>query len=242
MKKVLMVCLMLLIDISYSFAQSANRFANGRVAGETWTEYHNNAEFVMVQKSDGTINSGYKSECWMCNGSGKCSLCHGQGGQSAYVYNRYVYTQCTSCFGRGICSSCNGTGKSVKIWDILYPKANFPQLTNNPNFFKWSDNYLQMVNNSSNSSSRSNNNGDNYSSNSSSRNDNNTSPERCAQYVRSYNLFARILSDMGSYSNPYSDSRRRELQNDMRRIRNENASCGCPSIAKSTWEDWDGIR
>lgn len=220
---------------------NSNRFANSRATGETWTKYLSGGdEMKYTQQSDGSVKTEMISNCWICHGSGKCSICNGQGGNSAYILGNYVYTQCTSCRGNRKCWSCYGSGRQVISTDILYPVENFPQLANNPNYYNRKDGYYDEVPYPVNISHDHTNNDNTSNSN---RTNNNASPERCAQYVRNYNLTARMVSDLGtSPYNSYSDSRRRELQSDMRRIRNENASCGCTSIAKSMWEDWDGTR
>ena len=124
---------------------NTNRFSNGRVTGEKWTEYHNNAEFSMEQKSDGSVKSGMVTDCWRCHGTRKCVLCHGQGGSNVYSYGRYVYLQCNSCFGKGVCSYCGGQGKNIQLWDVVYPKANFPCDVTPPGCYTWYDNYWAGV-------------------------------------------------------------------------------------------------
>ena len=215
---------------------SAQTFSNGRRVGETWTEYHNGAEFVMIQKKDGSVNTGMKSTCWLCNGSGQCNFCYGKGIKMGI--------QCTLCAGRGFCSSCGGEGKTIHIWDIVYPKINYPYLANSQYCFVWYDNYY-MCNWPSNYNSNLQSSNTSSSTNSN-KNSNNTSNSDALyeSYIQHYNTCVKILEDMRYNSNiyGYSDNRRRELQNNMRRIRNEVSSKGWPSIAKSYIEDWDGSR
>lgn len=224
---------------------NSNRFANGRATGETWTKKTNDFEDVYTQQSDGTVKDVFYNKCISCFGTGTCQYCYGKGGHGGYwIAGRYIYTQCTACLGKCICSACNGTKKTILRTDILYPVQNFPQLANNPAYSKRNDGYYEkrtdyvpISNNHTNN--------DNISNDITGSNINNhdASPELCAQYIRHYQICEHSLEDMKwSPFYSYDDNRRRELQSEMRRIRSEAASRGCPSIAKSTWEDWDGTR
>ncbi len=224
--------------------QNSNRFANGRVKGETWTKKTNDSfEDVYIQQSDGSVKDVLYMKCISCFGTGKCQFCHGQGGHGGYwIAGRYIYTQCTACFGKCICSACNGTKKTILRTDILYPVQNFPELANNSNYWKRNDGYYEKntyyvpINTDYTR--------DDYTS------DDKTSSVRditgdalYASYIKHYQSCEHLLYDMWKEPSVYyNDSHRREYQSTMRRIRQNVLDKGWPSIAKSTWEDWDGTR
>lgn len=117
---------------------NSNRFANGRVAGEKWTEYHNGNKVSIEQKSDGSVYAieYWRLNCTMCNQSGRCSNCNGSG--YYFIYNQYVQCICNG----GKCNLCGGKGyKEYTTSNILYPKANYPHLANKREWCTMYDNY-----------------------------------------------------------------------------------------------------
>lgn len=66
-------------------------------------DYYNNDNFYNEEDEDDGGYSGY-IQCGLCDGSGICDLCHGDGILSSGK-------ECNYCDGTGICHRCDGTGR-----------------------------------------------------------------------------------------------------------------------------------
>ncbi len=64
-----------------------------------------------IPQGNGTVMMVTHQVCFMCKGTGMCSLCGGQGG----IVHPYLgtYINCTNCSMSGRCKYCNGTGEQV---------------------------------------------------------------------------------------------------------------------------------
>ncbi len=64
-----------------------------------------------IPQKDGTTLMINHAQCYMCKGTGRCSICGGRGG----IVHPYLGKQvnCTGCATSGVCKYCRGTGEQV---------------------------------------------------------------------------------------------------------------------------------
>ena len=199
------------------------------VGNQVWYEKDN---------QDGTHTTWIVNPCYNCKGTNICSICNGSG----QIALTSMTLQCAACKGTGHCSNCNAQGQMISM-TVSDASGNGYITDNNGNM-----NSLAKIKaiEESRKEERGKGNLDELDENIKKLDQEIKKLDRiellCERYLKHYQTCDDLLLNM--YQNPevyYSKERREELQQSMRRIRNDNDAKGCPvPISASRWEDWDG--